>query len=80
MIGRFARWLDSVTHRYVVWPMDRWTVRMALSRVYRPQGVEIWMRSRHPAFGGLTAEQMIQGGMTDDVLAEIDRLSTGAFG
>ena len=52
----------------------------ALASVYRPDGVELWMRSPHRSFGGLSAEELIARGRADEVLAEIERLTTGAFG
>lgn len=55
-------------------------IRKALAEVYRPEGVEIWMRSRLKAFGGLTVDELIANGRADDVLAEVERLTTGAFG
>lgn len=51
-----------------------------LADVYHPEGVAIWMRSGHLSFGMHSAEQMIRMGRGDEVLAEIDRLRTGAFG
>ena len=58
----------------------RAAIRAALAEVYRPEGVEIWMTAPHRSFGGLSAEQMVERGRASEVLAEIERLTTGAFG
>ena len=33
-----------------------------LAEVYRPDGVEIWMTTKHEQFDGLTVEEMRAGG------------------
>jgi hypothetical protein len=55
-------------------------IREALAEVYRPDGVDLWMTAPHRSFGGLSATEMIERGRTEEVLAEIERLATGAFG
>lgn len=61
-------------------PPDEQIVRDALAEVYRPEGVEIWMTAPHRSFGGRSATEMIHAGRSEEVLAEIERLTTGAFG
>lgn len=53
-------------------------VRIALAEVYRPEGMDIWMRSPNKALKGRVPIQMIAVGESGDVLDLIDALASGA--
>lgn len=50
-----------------------------LSRVYEPGEARLWIFSPNIQLGGERPADKIQRGETDDVLALIDQLDTGAF-
>jgi len=56
--------------RYVV---DR------LSDFYAPDETRLWLHARNPLLNGERAIDLINGGRTEDVLAVIERLDSGAY-
>jgi transcriptional regulator with XRE-family HTH domain len=56
--------------RYVV---DR------LSEFYSPDETRLWLHTPHPLLNGQRAIDLINAGQTEDVLAAIEALDTGAF-
>lgn len=62
--------IDAYEHAHY-----RTQLRAALSEVYTPDGVEIWMAARNRRFGGLTVEQMELRGRSDEVLFEARSLA-----
>lgn len=56
--------------RYVV---DR------LSDFYTPEETRLWLHTAHPMLAGQRAIDLINSGRTEDVLAVIENLDTGAF-
>lgn len=56
--------------RYVV---DR------LSDFYTPDETRLWLHARHPLLNGERAIDLINGGRTEEVLAVIERLESGAY-
>jgi hypothetical protein len=58
---------------------DACRVLIDLLEVYRPEGAEVWMQAAHPAFDGESAWTLIERGDVETVLAEIDRLISGAY-
>lgn len=51
----------------------------ALSEVYEPEGVIVWMFSPHKLLGGQIPAEVIHDGHGDAVAALIDQLVSGAF-
>jgi transcriptional regulator with XRE-family HTH domain len=56
--------------RYVV---DR------LSDFYKPDETRLWLHTSHPMLNGQRAIDLINAGRTEDVLAVIENLDTGAY-
>ena len=56
--------------RYVV---DR------LSDYYTPDETRLWLHARHPLLNGQRAIDLINEGRTEEVLAVIERLDSGAY-
>ncbi len=56
--------------RYVV---DR------LRDFYTPEETRLWLHTAHPMLGGQRAIDLINAGRTEEVLAVIESLDTGAF-
>ena len=56
--------------RYVV---DR------LSDFYTPDETRLWLHARHPLLNGERAIDLINAGRTEEVLAVIERLESGAY-
>jgi uncharacterized protein (DUF2384 family) len=56
--------------RYVV---DR------LSDFYAPDETRLWLHARHPLLNGQRAIDLINEGRTEEVLAVIERLDSGAY-
>jgi transcriptional regulator with XRE-family HTH domain len=56
--------------RYVV---DR------LNDFYTPDEIRLWLHASHPMLGGERAIDLINAGRTQEVLAVIESLDTGAF-
>lgn len=54
-------------------------VRELLSKVYLPEGVDVWMAARRRNFGGRSARELLDGGDADPVMAEVTRLVGGAW-
>lgn len=50
-------------------------IRRALSDVYLPEGVDIWMKAAQRRFDGLTALQMIEAGRAGEVFTVAESLS-----
>ena len=55
-------------------------IRTKLAEVYEPEGVEIWMTSRHSWLDGRRATDLINAGQGERVEAAVDRLVGGAYG
>ena len=60
-------------------PAEEAELRRLLLDVYRPEGVDIWMTTRHQQFGGRTVAEMFAGGRAADVFAAAERLATGGY-
>jgi hypothetical protein len=58
---------------------DRDHVFASLRRIYPRGAAWRWMEVPHEAFGGKSAYSLILSGRTGEVLAEVDRLATGAY-
>ena len=56
--------------RYVV---DR------LAEFYAPDEIRLWLHAKHPMLGGARAIDLIHGGRTEEVLAVIEALDSGAY-
>jgi transcriptional regulator with XRE-family HTH domain len=77
-----SRWLSGKTNpdlrtqtviaelRYVV---DR------LAEFYTPEEARLWLHAKHPMLGGETAIDLINSGRTEEVLAAIESLESGAY-
>jgi len=50
-----------------------------LSELYSPEEAKLWLFSPHKLLGGETAAARIQSGRTQDVLALLDQLRSGAY-
>ena len=50
-----------------------------LSEFYSPDEAKLWLFSPHKLLGGETAAARIQAGKTQDVLALLDQLRSGAY-
>ena len=50
-----------------------------LSEFYPPEEAKLWLFSPHKLLGGDTAAARIQAGKTQDVLALVDQLRSGAY-
>ena len=50
-----------------------------LSEFYPPEEAKLWLFSPHKLLGGDTAAARIQAGKTQDVLALLDQLRSGAY-
>lgn len=50
-------------------------VRQALSEVYRPEGVDLWLKARHRLLGGRSALDCTEA----EVLQVVEALASGAF-
>jgi hypothetical protein len=55
------------------------TMLMELRSLYEPEGCGIWLYSAHKEWDGLSALDMLLAGRSDEVLASIDRLTSGAY-
>lgn len=58
---------------------QRAQVRALLSEVYEPEGVDIWLSSPHQWLGGERANDLIDRGEGERVLAAASRLVDGAW-
>ena len=54
-------------------------VREAASELYRPEGVEIWIRAEVPALGGARPYELVQRGEAQRVLDLILALCEGVI-
>lgn len=54
-------------------------VRDALSEIWRPVGIDIWMRSHQDRFDGMNVDQMIRAGRAEDVLIEVQKIRDGGY-
>lgn len=50
-----------------------------LSDFYTPEETRLWLHARHPLLGGERAIDLINQGRTEEVLAVIERLDSGAY-
>ena len=50
-----------------------------LADLYAPDEASLWLFSRHKLLGGASPAERIQEGRTEDVLALIDQLKSGAY-
>jgi transcriptional regulator with XRE-family HTH domain len=50
-----------------------------LSDFYTPDETRLWLHARHPLLNGERAIDLINGGRTEEVLAVIERLESGAY-
>jgi DNA-binding transcriptional regulator YiaG len=50
-----------------------------LREVYKPEGIDIWIHGRNRALGGQKPIDMLGAGEFEPVLAEIERLASGAM-
>jgi hypothetical protein len=55
-------------------------VEEGLAKVYKPEGVAIWMAAEHEQWEGWTVSEMLNHGRGPEVLAAIDRLQVGSMG
>jgi hypothetical protein len=51
----------------------------AASEIYKPEGVAIWLDAPNRALHNATPRQYVDAGDGDQVLAVIERLTTGAY-
>jgi uncharacterized protein (DUF2384 family) len=54
-------------------------VRQAALEVYRPEGVEIWLRAPNPMLDGRTPLDALAAGQTASVLAVLEGMAAGVF-
>lgn len=54
-------------------------IRAKLAEMYLPEGVEIWLHSRHSWLNGRRAIDLIDAGQAGQVEAAVDRLVGGAY-
>lgn len=59
---------------------DEKRVRAAAARVFKPEGVDIWMKAANPWLNGDTPMQRIAAGDSERVLAVIAGLADGVMG
>jgi len=50
-----------------------------LSDFYTPDETRLWLHARHPLLNGERAIDLINAGRTEEVLAVIERLESGAY-
>jgi hypothetical protein len=55
--------------------LERYWLRRVLADVYKPEGVRIWLTTKHRQFGGLTVDEMIAAGRKEEVLAAAESLA-----
>jgi hypothetical protein len=80
----FCHWQARISGAWYaeVWQENRYpdeTLRRLLAEVYRPEGVEIWLTSKHKQFGGLTIDEMKAAGRMNEVFTVVHQLTDGAF-
>jgi hypothetical protein len=64
-------------------PFDCVTIEQvaeAVSEVYKPEGVTIWLDAPNKWLHNATPRQYVEAGDGDKVLALIEMLTTGSFG
>lgn len=59
--------------------LARLCVRRELAEVYKPEGVEIWLKASNPSLGGKSPNDLLARGEFVTVLGEIERLQEGVF-
>lgn len=70
-------WHDMVTGEEMSDIRDE--ISAGLAEVYLPEGVKIWLASRNRNLGGRSAQELIDSGRGEEVLAEVERLVGGAW-
>ena len=50
-----------------------------LGEFYTPDETRLWLHARHPMLNNERAIDLINGGRTEDVLAVIEAMDTGAY-
>lgn len=53
--------------------------RMLLADLYKPDGIDVWLKAPHPQLNGRRAIDVLRSENAMDVLAIIDQLRSGAF-
>ena len=50
-----------------------------LAEFYTPEETRLWLHAKHPMLGGEAAIDLINAGRTEEVLAAIESLESGAY-
>lgn len=58
---------------------DLHAILEGLVETYKPEGIGVWLTASHRSFGGDSALDLIREGRADEVAAEVERLTSGAF-
>ena len=78
-VSRWSRGAGAPTlHTQTVIAELRYVVER-LSDFYAPDETRLWLHARHPLLDGRRAIDLIRDGRTEEVLAVIERLDSGAY-
>ena len=74
-----ARILDDLKDREGLWGADIANIVDRLFDVYTPNETRLWLHASHPLLNHERAIDLIRDGRSEEVLAVIERLKSGAY-